>query len=142
MIRVNICCFGGMSINRIHSPSNPPCLAPCLWSPGLTHSLNPYSLSVHSACACGNGIILVRRMSSSLCKQQHTEYTNESTHISRFGGMSVTRNHPRHIYPALIVCPLVGFTHRRIRHASPLVSGHPVSPTHPTRTFSLPIVHL
>ena len=27
----------GMSVNRIHSPSNPSCLAPCLWSPGLTH---------------------------------------------------------------------------------------------------------
>ena len=29
--------FGGMSASRIHSPSNPSCLAPCLWSPGLTH---------------------------------------------------------------------------------------------------------
>ena len=42
--------FDGMSANRIHSPSNTPCLAPCLWSPGLAHSLNPYSLSVHDAC--------------------------------------------------------------------------------------------
>ena len=42
--------FGGMSANRIHSPSNPSCLAPCLWSPGLAHSLYPYSLSVHYAC--------------------------------------------------------------------------------------------
>ena len=29
--------FEGMLANRIHSPSNPSCLAPCLWSPGLTH---------------------------------------------------------------------------------------------------------
>ena len=43
---------GGMSANRIHSPSNTSCLAPCLWSPGLAHSLTLYSLSVHYACTC------------------------------------------------------------------------------------------
>ena len=41
--------FDGMSVNRIHSPSNPPCLAPCLWSPCLAHSHTLYSLSVHYA---------------------------------------------------------------------------------------------
>ena len=51
----HISSFDGMSANRIHSPSNPSCLAPCLWSPGLAHSLNPYSLSVHDACTLGSG---------------------------------------------------------------------------------------
>ena len=63
--------FVGMSVNRIHSPSNPSCLAPCLWSPGLAHSLNPYSLSVHYA---------------------HVRLI-ETTHIVRFDGMQAIRIH-------------------------------------------------
>ena len=67
---------------------------------------------------------------------------NEATHISRFGGMVVTRSHPRHISSALVVCQSIGFTHRRIRRVSPLCSGHPVSPTHSTRTVSLSVMHV
>ena len=48
--------FDGMSVKQIHSPSDPSCLAPCLWSPGLAHSHTPSDLSIHCACACGNGI--------------------------------------------------------------------------------------
>ena len=42
------------------------------------------------------------------------------THDPRFGGMSVSRVHPRHISSALMVCQSIGFTHRRIHRASPL----------------------
>ena len=58
----------GISANRIHSPSNPSCLAPCLWSPGLAHSLYPYSLSVHYACTCETGT--VRRHLRALSKRE------------------------------------------------------------------------
>ena len=48
----------------------------------------------------------------------------------------------RHISSALMVCQSIGFTHRRIRRASPLVSGRPISPTHSTRTVSPSIMHV
>ena len=42
---IHISRFDGMSASRIHSPSNPSCLAPCLWSP-----VSPITHPVQSLC--------------------------------------------------------------------------------------------
>ena len=143
-----------MSDNRNHSPSNPSCLAPLslvarsrpvtqpgqslyplcmyigkrhIWERVLSFGLMPHGIQTNSPKRWASFALFA---------------THEATHISRFGGMAVTRSNPRHISSALMVCQSIGFTHRRIRRASPLVSGRPVSPTHSTRTVSLSVMHV
>ena len=69
-------------------------------------------------------------------------YITDATHTSSFVGMSATRVHQRHISSAVMECQPIGFTHRRIRRASPLASSHPVSPIHSHRSVSLCIMHV
>ena len=82
--------FDGMSVKRIHSPSNPPCLAPVSNHPvSLIHTLRPISRSiVHVHVGIGfTG-------DTSLPLWWYAGHSSSpATHIVRFDGLSATWIH-------------------------------------------------